>query len=113
MQSKDVAPVVKRGWWWIALGEDKEVLDEGQHKEEIPLMGMEGKPLASVGLSVTVGRSKKFAEKKLEIGAWCTMPCLPDPASMEEAYEICAAYVAEQADVRFNENFARFFSDEE
>lgn len=65
------------------------VIDRNTTKE--PMVSNEPKPeeTASVGLSVSVGHSAEYGRDKFEVAAWCTLPCAPDDASREVAYNQC------------------------
>jgi hypothetical protein len=66
-------------------------------------------PVASVGLSVSVGASTEFAREKIEVSAWCTLPCKPEDKAIAEAYQRAAIIVMTEAQNRLDEASAKFF----
>lgn len=66
-------------------------------------------PYATVGCSVTVGTATEFVREKIEVSAWCTIPCAPDEETMKETYDECYALVVEQAKKRLDSVVDTFF----
>lgn len=66
---------------------------------------------ASVGLSLTAGQTTAFARQKLEVTAWCTLPCKPDPQSIQEAYNACYEFVESTVKQRSMQAIETFFPD--
>lgn len=68
-----------------------------------------GAPLATVGLSVSVGRSSNFAREKYEVTAWCSLPVPADAKSIAHGYDLAYAYVMGELERRDSDVEARFF----
>jgi hypothetical protein len=65
--------------------------------------------MASVGVSLTVGRSTQYAREKIEVSAWCTLPCSPDEESIMSAYEAAYAFVEHESEERASQALEKFF----
>jgi hypothetical protein len=83
--------------------------DLGQRDEIVPTQNPSTQPMASVGLSLTVGQSTEYAREKIEVSAWCTLPCEPDEEVMQATYEACYEFVAREIQERSSDALERFF----
>lgn len=68
-------------------------------------------PTASVGVSVSAGMSTEFAREKIEVAAWCTLPCLTDRKSIEATYDAAYEYAADRAKSSLDRAAKEFFPD--
>ena len=75
-------------------------------KPDKPLVG----PLASVGLSASVGRSTEYAREKYELAAWCTLPCQADEKDILETYEVAYSFIINELKRREEDVESRFFA---
>lgn len=67
------------------------------------------RPLASVGLSLAVGMNTDFGKEKIEVVAWCTLPCDDDPYAISETYNTCYAYVKRETKEKLDDAILAFF----
>jgi hypothetical protein len=72
---------------------------EEQWKPDSDMTG----PLASVGMSVSVGGSTEYAREKYEIAAWCTLPCRPNEADIVKTYAVAYDFCVREIDRRRDE----------
>lgn len=77
--------------------------------EVIPMPEPTNKPMASVGVSLTVGRSTPYAREKIEVSAWCTLPCEPTEEDVRETYQVAYDFVAHEAEMRSDQALQKFF----
>jgi hypothetical protein len=66
-------------------------------------------PLASVGLSASVGAATAYGQEKYDVAAWCTLPCEMTEASIKEAYDVCYDFIVKELERREADVRARFF----
>tara|TARA_R110002126_G_scaffold416_24_gene2870 strand:+ start:786 stop:1040 length:255 start_codon:yes stop_codon:yes gene_type:complete len=59
--------------------------------------------MATVGCSLTVAQSTEYSREKLEVTAWCTLPCLPEEESIQEAYQAAYNFVSAEVKARSDE----------
>jgi hypothetical protein len=84
---------------------------EVDHVEDtfVPSEDMTEGPLASVGISATVGESTEYAREKFEISAWCTLPAYANEEAIVETYEVAYEFVASELERRKEDIKRRFF----
>ena len=58
---------------------------------------------AYVGISVSAGASSKFARQKIEVAAWCTLPCHPNTAARQAAFDQAMEDVMDQVMQRLDQ----------
>jgi hypothetical protein len=96
-------PRGKRGSTTRIAGQDGKSFEHDPKEEQFkPDKDMTG-PLASVGMSLSVGASTEYAREKYEIAAWCTLPCKPVEADILETYEVCYDFCVKEIDRRRDE----------
>lgn len=66
---------------------------------------------SSVGCSVGVSMSTKWARQKVDVTAWCTLPSYSDRASREVVLAECYEQVSSEVKARLEEVADRFFPD--
>lgn len=92
----------------VKLADGREV--ELQKEDEvIPMSKPSDAPMASVGFSATIGQSTEYAREKLEVSAWCTLPCPPEEAAVLETYQYCYDFVTSELERRSDEAIDKFF----
>lgn len=109
MQSPSSPSSGSRGGRTTVSTKDRGVIYEDQKSTPVVPETPASGPMASVGLSVSVGQSTEFARQKIEVAAWCTLPCLPDEVSVRDAYQACYDIVTEEISARSNQAIQRFF----
>jgi hypothetical protein len=79
--------------------------DRNETSEEISFLPPPGKPpgQAQVGLSLTAGMSTEWAREKIEVSAWCTLPCDDDPAAIQATYDTCYSWVLQQVQEKLDD----------
>ncbi len=83
---------------------------ELQKKDEvIPMDKPTNEPLASVGFSATIGQSTEYAREKIEVSAWCTLPCPTTEDAITETYQYCYDFVTNELERRSDEAIDKFF----
>lgn len=60
-------------------------------------------------MSVSAGMNTEFGREKIEVSAWCTLPCLTDPRSIERTYQQCYDLALHQAKTRLDQAAREFF----
>ena len=105
----DVTPHGRRGSRATIKHSDGTTSDLPTYDEVIPMAAPTNQPMANVGLSLTLGRSTKYAAEKIEVSAWCTLPCLPDEESIKETYQVAYDFVESEAGARANQALAKYF----
>lgn len=68
-------------------------------------------PLGQVGMSISAGMNTDFGREKIEVSAWCTLPCLTDAVSIERTYARCYELALGQAKTKLNQVVEEFFPD--
>ena len=80
-------------------------------QKNIPL----GVPTASVGISVSAGMNTEYGQEKIEVSAWCTLPCMTDTASIERTfglcYELAEKHAREKLDLAGKSIFPHLYKD--
>ena len=84
---------------------------EEERNQQIILENPTPGPMASVGISLTAGQSTEYAREKLEVAAWCTIPCEPNDESIKEAYQIAYDLVTTEVKARTGEAIDALFPD--
>lgn len=70
-----------------------------------------GVPLGQVGMSISAGMNTDFGREKIEVSAWCTLPCLTDAVSIEKTYARCYELALGQAKTKLDQVVEEFFPD--
>lgn len=78
---------------------------EQQYKPEEHLHG----PLATVGISLSMGQSTDYGREKYELTAWCSLPVPADEESIKDGYEVAYAFCMNELKARENDVQERFF----
>lgn len=65
--------------------------------------------IANVGLSVSIGSSSDYGKQKIDIAAWCTLPCATDDSTIADTYQRCALITMDEVQRRLDEASERFF----
>lgn len=108
-RGSNVTPHGRRGSRVTIKHPDGTSTDLPTRDEVIPMPEPTNQPMASVGVSLTVGRSSKFAREKIEASAWCTLPCLPEEEAIQETYEVAYNFVVHEVAERADQALAKFF----
>jgi hypothetical protein len=66
---------------------------------------------ASVGISIAIGTSTEFSREKVEVTAWCTVPCGITEPEKRAALQDCVDFVKSELHARRDEIVAEFFPD--
>lgn len=66
-------------------------------------------PIATVGISASVGQSTDYARAKYEISAWCSLPVPADDDSIRDGYDVAYDYVMSELQRRESDVQERFF----
>ncbi len=89
--------------------EDERVIADRETTEDGGQGVLATQPMGSVGLSLTVGMSTKFAREKIEITVWETQPVFLDPADKRRAREEINASLTKEAAERLDAAVREFF----
>jgi len=109
MDRNRVTPHGRRGSRVTIKHPDGKQTELPTHDEVIPMPEPTNQPMASVGVSLTVGRSTQYAREKIEASAWCTLPCEPNEEAIQEAYEAAYAFVEHEVGQRADQALQKFF----
>ncbi len=64
-------------------------------------------PLGSVGIGLSVGMNTDFGREKIEVSAWCTLPCGKE--DVQDTYDLCYGHVTRECKERLDDAITKFF----